>query len=535
MTKTSTDPPAATVHRSGDDSPREHIASHSSALRLSMLFLSAFVVRFVFLWVAPNNTTDAWSRYHYALLWLQHPGSLPQATSTDAWLPLHFWLLGAVLWMFKTEMAARVFTAILGALTVVFLWGIVARILDRRIAWASSLLLALFGFHVAFSVTTGSEVPTIFFMAAGIYAWIRYAATERLAWMVVSALMFGAACLLRFEAWLCAPVLGLMLLDSGEGWLALRDRRAWRRALGFGLLGSAAAVGWLIFSFIKWGDPLELPHRTMWLNLHFRPAVLHHSFVFELLTVPASLAISMSPLVIVLACLGLLYVLRESKPAARAVAILVMALFAFNYWNAVRYEVTQARYTLLYSWLLIPFAFEGLRWLARWRDWLGSRATFSTVVIFFLLWQVGIVLGAAYAPPVVADRLGGMSPALPLQHEMRGLTDWLLQNHQASTAVVLDDFNWDSSSISRFAHLDRDVTFHVTAQYYADRALLKQELESFVRSRHPGLLVCSPYGPIGGMWSVDDHLQLELESLGLHLQLLWRGEHWRVYAISYRD
>jgi hypothetical protein len=514
------------------NSHSEDIASRSSTVAL--LFLAAVVVRLVFLFVAPNNTTDAWSRYHYAVLWLQHPGSLPQATSTDAWLPLHFWLLGAVLRVFKTEMAARVFTLTLGALTVLFYWGIVARAFDRRIATASSLLLALFGFHIAFSVTTGSEVPTIFFMAAGIYAWIRYATNGRSIWIVFSALMFGAACLCRFEAWLCAPILGLMLLDSGEGWSSMRDHHAWRRSLSFGLLGSAAALGWLIFSFLKWADPLELPHRTMWLNQHFRPAILHHSFGFDLLTVPVSLAISLSPLILGLACVGLPHAIRKGPPLMRALAVLALVLLAFNYWNSVRFEVTQARYTLLYSWLLIPFAFEGLRWLASWRGWLNSRAAYSAVVIFFFLWQAGIVLGAAYAPPTVADRLAVMSPALPLHHEMRGLTDWLLQNHQTSTAVVLDDFNWDSPTVSRFAHLDQSETFHVTPQDYADRALLKQELESFVLSEHPGLLVCSPYGPIGSMWLVDDDPQLEVESLGIQLQLAWHGQHWRVYTITYR-
>lgn len=190
------------------------IKSRSSALGLSLLFLAALGIRLPFLFVAPNGTTDAWSRYHYAVLWLQHPGSLPRATSSDAWLPLHIWLIGGVLWLFKTEMAARVFTAILGALTVVFLWGIVARAFDRRIAWASSLLLALFGFHIALSVTTGSEVPTIFFMAVGTYAWVRYATRKSATWILLSAFTFGAACLCRFEAWLCAPVLGLLLLDS---------------------------------------------------------------------------------------------------------------------------------------------------------------------------------------------------------------------------------------------------------------------------------------------------------------------------------
>jgi hypothetical protein len=179
-------------------------------------------------------------------------------------------------------------------------------------------------------------------------------------------------------------VLGLLLLDSEEGW-SVRDRRTWQQGLGFGLLGSAGAVGWLIFSFPKWGDPLELPHRTMCLDLHFRSPVLRHSLMFELLTVPASLPISMSPLVVALVGMGLLYALREGARLMRGLAVMVLVLLAFNYWNSICYEVTQARYTLLYSWLLISFAFEGLRWLGRWRGWLGSRAAFSAVQIFFLL------------------------------------------------------------------------------------------------------------------------------------------------------
>ena len=205
------------------------INSRSIVLAAPLLFLAALGIRLPFLFVAPNGTTDAWSGYHYAL-WLRHPGSLPKATSSDAWLPLYFWLIGGVLWLFKTEMAARVFTTILGALTIVSLWGIVARAFDRRVAWASSLLLALFGFHIAFSVTTGSEVPTIFFMAVGTYAWVRYAMRKSAIWVLLSALMFGAACLcLRGMAvcscaWTSAARFGGRLVCAGPPYLAARAR-----------------------------------------------------------------------------------------------------------------------------------------------------------------------------------------------------------------------------------------------------------------------------------------------------------------------
>ena len=503
-----------------------------NSLFLVVLLLGAFGVRLIFVRIAGNNATDAWSRYRYAVHWLQHPRALPVATSTDAWLPLHFWLLGAVLWLANSEVSARIFTALLGALTIGFYWSIVARAFDRQIALASSLMLALFGFHIAFSVSTASEVPTIFFLASGIYGWLRFALGEKWAWAVFSAAMFGAASLCRFEPWLCAPVLGLMLLDSEKDSSLLSSTRRMWRAVAFAVLGSATAFGWLVFSFYKWGDPLELPHRTMWLNMHFRPTILRHSLGFSLLTVPVSLLISISPLVAGLAALGIYHTITLRIRPARAIAVLTLTLFAFNYWNAIRYEATQSRYTLLYSWLLIPFALVGLRYfVTRWR--LQSPRAYVVTVVFFVLWQIGILLGATYASPMVADRLAQMSPTLPLHHEMRELTGWLLKN-RVSGAMILDDLNWDSRTVARLTHLNTPNIFQVTAQHYADHSLLSRELNSFVQVYHPELLVCSPYGPIGTLWSVDGRKRFEIENLGIELQQQWSSEHWRAYAITYK-
>ncbi|HTZ95299.1 MAG TPA: glycosyltransferase family 39 protein [Terriglobales bacterium] len=512
----------------GKDSGRDWLTRHWRAA-LFFLFLIAFAVRLVFLEVAPNNTTDAWSRYHYAVLWLQNPTHLPIATSSDAWLPLHIWLLGVVLWLAKTETATRVFTALLGSLTVVLCASIFARIFSRRVGFVSALLLALFGFHVAFSITTSSEVPTIFFLAAGMYGWVRYAADDGRLWLALSGLALGAACLCRFEAWLVAPVLAFMLLPlvggSPEGSL--------KKAVKFAVVGCAASIFWLFFSLAKWGDALELPHRTMWLNANFRPAVLHHGMVFRAFAVPGSLLISLSPLILTLAFVGVIAVIARGPSIARAIAFVLIVLLLFNWWNSIRYETTQARYTLLYSWLFIPFAYESLcRLSKRWR-WIAGRAAFAGVAAFFVIWQAGIILGAKYAPPVVADRLGVMSPLVPLGHELRALTDWLKLNVHTGKAIVLDDFNWDSPAIARFGNLDGESTLEIRQQDYADRLFLKATLNQFIATRRPGIVICSPYGPIGEIWKVDSQTQISIGNPAMMLDLQWQSEHWRIYKISY--
>lgn len=519
----------------GESESNVHLSRSRWIASWASVFLLSLIVRLAFLPINHNNTTDAWSRLHNAQLWLQNPGKLPPATAFGAWLPLHFWLLGIVLSVINSATTARVFTVLLGTLTVIFCAGIWTRAFGRRIALASSLVLALFGFHIAYSTTTSSEAPTIFFLAVGIYGWIRYNSEESWLWLLVSALALDAASLCRFEVWLVPPLLSLMSLDLKEGWSSLfSSGSAWRKALRFGLLACSGAVGWLIFSFLKWGDPLELPHKTMWLNTYFRPAVLHHSMVFRLFTVPGALLISLSPLLIGLVFLGLRAVLIRGHWLTRALALVVVVLLGFNWWNSIRYEVTQARYTLLYSWLLIPFAFEGLRWMSKRQPWAASRAVFAGVIVFFVLWQAGIIVGASYAPPSMADRLGVMSPTLPLHHEMRGLTNWLKSNSSSYHAVVLDDFNWESSAISRFGKLDPAKTLGITAQDYDDPSRVRTELAQFVSQRHPDLLICSPYGLIGKAWSVDDQKTVAVEDLGILLDLKWQGERWRIYTISYR-
>jgi hypothetical protein len=411
--------------------------------------------------------------------------------------------------------------------------GILRRSFDRRVTQASTFLFATFGFHIAYSVTTSVEVPTAFLLVSGVYCWARFYSESGWKWCMWAALAISAASLCRFDPWVSIPVLGVLVLDFSKGGASvLSNRRAWWRMACFGVMASAGAIGWMIFSYVKWGDAMELPHQTILTNRLLEP-VLRHSLPFRLVVVPVSLLTSLSPLIILLTVLGLFWVLRQGEPLPRRLAVLALILFAANYFNAVKYETTQARYTLVYNWLLIPFAFEGLRGLSwRW-PWADKQKAYAVTIVFFLLWQAGIIIGGRYGPAVVADRLGPMSPALMPRVEIRQLTRWLRDHAGDSGALIFDEFNSESPAIVHSAALNPSRVFRVVGPAHWDRALLREELENFVRSRHPGLAVCSPYGPIGTMWSLDDLHDLELPALGISLSVQWQSPHWRVYSIDY--
>jgi len=164
--------------------------------------------RLPFLFLTLNASTDAWARYQIALDWLRHPAQVP----SQVWLPMHFWLLGAALSFHPSELLARLFTLLLGACSVPLFWALVRRAFDSRVALYSALVFSCFGMHIAYSVTTGSEVPTVFFVVAGLYAWTRYIPEQDWRWGVLSGLMLSAACLCRYEPWVLVIVLILLTI-----------------------------------------------------------------------------------------------------------------------------------------------------------------------------------------------------------------------------------------------------------------------------------------------------------------------------------
>ena len=505
-------------------------SSRNSGRTAAWLFLLALAVRLVFLLLSPNNGNDAWLRYLDALFWAHHPTQLPP--DADMWLPLHFWLLGAVLRLRSSQELARLFTAFLGALTLVPFWGVVRRAFQPRVALASTIALALFGFHIAYSVTTSSEAPTIFFMATALYGWVRLRSEGKILWGVTGGLALSAASLCRFEPWVAVPVLSLLLLDFSGGWSSLVGKRAnWIRLLSFAAPASAGSAGWTVFSWMKWNDPLAVARHNMLLTATI-PAILRHSLPFRLAVVPGSLLVSLSPVILPLAASGLVLALIQPSGLARPIAILALILAGTDYFNAVVNQTTQARFTLMYSWLLLPFAFEALEWLvARYsfRDW---RASYAAVAAFFLLWEGGIIVGTAYAPAAVADRLGVMSPTLPLRRELRNLTTWLKQHVPSSSAVIVDSLDYDAGDITRFAGFRTAQVFQVRNNL-VNRTVLKRQISEFLELRHPDFLVCAPQGPLCAMWGVDNHQILDVKSAGIQLLRQWKGRRWRVYAIGY--
>jgi Dolichyl-phosphate-mannose-protein mannosyltransferase len=490
--------------------------------------LLATGVRLIFLPIALNNGTDAWARLRIAQAWVEHPRRLP----STVWPPLHFWLLGCALWIWNSEWSARLVTLLFGSLTVLPFWGLMRRAFDRRVAFWSALFFALFGFHIAYSVTTSSEAPTIFFLTLGFYGWALFCHERRWVWLLPSGLGFLGGSLCRYEVWVFIVLLTLLLLDLSHGWHSLwRNRRAWQRAASFGLLSSLGAVGWMAYSWWALGSPLAAARRNAWEASHLQ---MHQSLPHRLAAVPGALAITLSPLVAVLAIWGIIRVWGRPQVGNnpdRALIVAALLMTGLQVVNSITSDLTMARFTLMYSWLLIPFAFVGLRALcSRWKLPEDGRA-FAALLCLFLAWQACVTVGAYWTDhPEIADRLAVVSPALPLPVEIRFLTGWLKRNTSIGDSVVVDQFQYEAADIVRFSGLTLSRCLGVPLP--ANRSQVETTLSNFLAQQHPHLLVYCTKGQLGRFWPLPDKVDAGLPALGLRLHRLWEGNVYRVYAVG---
>ena len=176
-------------------------------------------------------TGHGWGVSHYA------PGGGPTAFRP----PLYPLFLAAVYKVFGVHVTlARLAGATVGALSVMLLIALTARLWDRRVAMAAGILAAVFPPMVMASTALMSEALAIPFELACLGCVVAYRRSRRLGWVLLAGGSLGGAVLTRPNlAVLVVPMVGLVVT------------RPWRwRALVAGLVvvvaGTLVTVPWLV-------------------------------------------------------------------------------------------------------------------------------------------------------------------------------------------------------------------------------------------------------------------------------------------------
>jgi 4-amino-4-deoxy-L-arabinose transferase-like glycosyltransferase len=137
------------------------------------------------------------------------------------------------------------------------IYGLAAKVYNRRVAWLSAFLIALDPFVLAESRVFRCEAFAGGFMILTVLAWLGYSKERKWRYLALSGILGGWAVLTKTSAGLVAPVIGLLLLLD---WLLGRDG-SWLERLKL-----------MVWRGIQWGGLAVIAFWLSWPMLWFNPA-----------------------------------------------------------------------------------------------------------------------------------------------------------------------------------------------------------------------------------------------------------------------
>ncbi|WP_208719053.1 ArnT family glycosyltransferase, partial [Corallococcus sicarius] len=218
---------------------------------VGLLLVAALLPRLGVFFLNENLYGDAVVRTELAERWLNAPHVITSyKDGTYQFGPLHLYLVGAVLSVFDREVAGRLVSLVFGVLSVVPLFALTRRLFGWRAGVAAGLAFSVWGMHLQFSTTAGSEAVSLFFMLA-VFALVAEGVEEnRFQPLFWAGMLLNLACALRYDAWMYIPLITVALVFSSNDRVA-----SLTRAVGFGLACLPFPLLWMQGNELAHGDP----------------------------------------------------------------------------------------------------------------------------------------------------------------------------------------------------------------------------------------------------------------------------------------
>jgi hypothetical protein len=185
-----------------------------------ILLLLAFSIRLAWFYMTDNTGCgDAAARLNITQIWLYSHWYVPRIDYLEIlnpsldWLPLHFYLIGALCYIFHDLIyAPRLFTLFISVISLIPLYRICLIRYGQTAAYIGAAILACYGMHIFLSSLILSESFYIYFLLWSYYFIERYKINQddRKNILLLAASLF-CCCLLRYEAWFFAPLVILTI------------------------------------------------------------------------------------------------------------------------------------------------------------------------------------------------------------------------------------------------------------------------------------------------------------------------------------
>ncbi len=384
----------------------------STRLLMGLLLVAALLPRLGVFPINENLYGDAVARTELAERWLQAPHLIESfKDGAQQFGPLHLYLVGAALKVLDREHAGRAVSLLFGVLSVVPLFALARRFFGWRAGLWAGLGFSVWGMHLQFSTTAGSEAVALFFMLCVFALFAQALAENRFGPLFGAAVVLNLACALRYDAWMYIPLLAVMPL------LWRRDKVAGiTMAVAFGLLCLPFPLLWMQGNELAHGDPLypityiDEFHRS-WVAASGGGARQWVLRAQGLGFWPAVALFTLTPGVALLGMAGMVRAWRE-RPETRwlVLAALVPAAY-YTFRAALLFDfIPLGRFTVTQVVLVLPFVTLGFSGLVRAWGKRGGRVVAGGSIALAVVMPVALGLSTFRADGGWRDSLRPVSP-----------------------------------------------------------------------------------------------------------------------------
>jgi len=415
---------------------------------------------------------DAPVRIELAERWAQAPHLWHGYLETYQYGPLHLTLVGGLVRLLGDRVvAARLLSLTSGLVGVWLLYRVAEGERGPEAGFWAAFGLALSPLHIQASATGASESLFLALLLGALLLVLRERA-------LLSALLLGAAGLVRYDGWMYLPLLGALLL--------VRTREV-PRALGYCAVAAAPALFWLWVNARWSGDPLAPIH-----HIDREHAMLAQTALASwgplrarlegLVFWPSAVCIVATPV------LGLLGLWGSARAAWRreagwelvAIAWLPAAWFTFRTAALLDFH-PMARFTLVAAALSLVFAHDAMALLRGPVRGVAVAAAAATPLVLTALCWNRTGAAAEWARPLAP--IGSLPPGIA------EAAHWLAANTAPADAILLDGSPY---------YLD--ITLAFAAGLPEDRWIRvswKEDFEQRLARHTPTFAVLLVRGPLG--------------------------------------
>jgi len=508
--------------------PKLELSKNDELRLVSLLILAGVAVRVWSFLFSTNTGGDASARVGLTAAWLQHPS---WKVIFDTYPPGHFWLIGALaLPLHNVVLAGRLLSLLLGIGSLVLLWKLTRLLYGVGAGLFALVVFSLYSLHIAYSTTSSSEVPYLFFMlfsALLVFSCLRE--TNGTLWrLAVAGVLISISESIRFEAWVIFPALFLVL--AMNGWFEWRRGRDFRTALVLPLI-TFGATGGLWPVFMMWycrrnfGDPMYL---ITWTQIRVQHLFAVHPSprIYQLSLMPGVLLLTLGPIALAAAIYGL--VKSFASPLPRAFAALTLFFLAVqNYQLFKGATVAVARYTLTMASLLAILSGYGFDLL---RQKLAPGKLRVAVLALFVLMAGNAVaiLAMSEVPNRFSDKFASVSPRLRYPTRVAQVGQYLRSHLGSQDTVVFDDYNGESNVLADAAGLPL-----LSQRDYQEGRQNDISPLQYIALHHPRFIVYSDFGALAASLTLPADCAQDADISYVHYHCVFANRVYRVYQLSY--